>query len=509
MVKISADLLPRIAESWGQKNTYYIDPFQGREHKWIRTQHDLFRRMNPIYACDNPKQLTPYNSRVYFNQRNLSACGGMVLPLSFAQRLHLDDKLETVLDHNGYKYTTSDLILSGLSSIIAGAPRLYDVNHLRRDPGLTRVMELEELPEEGNLRKQLARLTPKEVEALQRVHREILAQCNRTEKPVEVGVDFDLTTATVYGEHKGGKKGYNPHKRGRPCYQIPVAFISNNGDCIAMELAQGNTNSLTNFKTFFQYVQKQLPSNYIIRFARLDKGYFSNETFNQFEEHDIYYVGGAKAYEDLLSLARRLDTYQRIESSDKEENSEGKIFWITELDYKCDSWEKFRRFIIVKEQIPNPDYDPQDVNLFGEPNQPEYLEEYHFYVTSIPYDKLDAVSIWRFYNQRGTVENRIKESKLGFYLDKLPSHNPDGNAFYVKLVALAYNLMNGFKRFVLPVEFRTKSIRWLRFCLILLPALIERRKYQWFIKFPTYYPYPEVFRYALAQLARGQPKYKV
>ncbi len=98
----------------------------------------------------------------------------MVLPLSFAQRLYMDDKLEDVLTHNGHIYSTSELILAAMSSVIAGAPRLYDVNATRHDPGITRVLGLRSLLEEGNFRKQLAKMTEQEMEALQRVHRECL-----------------------------------------------------------------------------------------------------------------------------------------------------------------------------------------------------------------------------------------------------------------------------------------------------------------------------------------------
>ena len=381
-----------------------------------------------------------------------------------------------------------------MSSVIAGAPRLYDVNATRHDPGITRVLDLRSLLEEGNFRKQLAKMTEQEMEALQRVHRECLSLCNQTEETVEIGIDFDLTTATVYSENKG-RKGHNPHKKGRSCCQIRVAFISNNGDCVAVPMAVGNTVCATDFEKFFQYVQKQLPSNYRIVFSRLDKGYFSDDIFNLFENNHIYYVGAAKAYQDLLQLARQLDTYQKVEPLEGD-----KIFWITEIDYKCDTWKKYRRLIIVKEQIPTPDYDPLDVDLFGKPKQPRYLERYHFYVTNIPYDKLDAVSVWRFYNERATVENRIKESKfiwINFPATQCLLRESGGFNLY------------WFKRFVLPPEFRSKSIRWLRLYLILILALIKRKKYQWFIKFSVHYPFPDLFRYAFRQLARGKPKYKV
>ncbi|MCD6472308.1 transposase [Candidatus Aerophobetes bacterium] len=41
------------------------------------------------------------------------------------------------------------------------------------------------------------------------------------------------------------------------------------------------------------------------------------------------------------------------------------------------------------------------------------------------------MSCYRFYNNRATVENRIKEQKLGFGLDKLPVHNKRGNEVYI------------------------------------------------------------------------------
>ncbi|RKY70589.1 MAG: hypothetical protein DRQ24_08980 [Candidatus Latescibacterota bacterium] len=121
----------------------------------------------------------------------------------------------------------------------------------------------------------------------------------------------------------------------------------------------------------------------------------------------------------------------------------------------------------------------------GEPLQPEYLETYRFYVTNIDYEELDTESCWPFYNQRATVEGHIKESKLGFNLDKLPSLNFHGNAFYVQLVCLAYNILNWFKRFLLPPEFHSKNIRWLTMNLLCLAALVVRKKLQWLIKYPV------------------------
>jgi len=92
--------------------------------------------MDPIRACDNRKKLTPYNTRVYFNQKNLTGFGGMFLPLAFTERIGLYTDLEHVFQHQGYAYSTAQLLGSTLACIFAGAARLYDFNSFRWDRGL-------------------------------------------------------------------------------------------------------------------------------------------------------------------------------------------------------------------------------------------------------------------------------------------------------------------------------------------------------------------------------------
>ena len=507
MNRVKADLLPRIAQKWGQESCFYKAPFSGRETRWVNTQQDLFRRMNPIRACDNREKLTPYNTRIYFNQKNLTGFGGMFLPIAFTERIGLYTDLEDVFQHQGYAYSTAQLLGSTLACIFAGAPRLYDLNSFRWDRGLARALGVEQLPEEGNIRKRLAAATKGNVDALERVNHKGLARCNQTEKTVEIGIDLDLTTATVYGKQEGAEIGYNPHKRGRPCFQILAAFIAKGGDWIKAELRPGNTHCTTDFKGFFESVLAVLPSNYKPTFVRIDKGFFSKDIFEYLEAKGLKYICAAKATAELKALARGLKDFKPISSPAEDDQREQ--FFITEIDYRYGSWNSYRRLIIVKELEPNPDHDPQQRDLLGEPLQPEYLETYRFYVTNIGYEELDAESCWRFYNQRATVEGHIKESKLGFNLDKLPSLNFHGNAFYVQLVCLAYNILNWFKRFLLPPEFRSKNIRWLRMNLLCLPALVVRKKLQWFIKYPVGYCYRALMEHIFRRLSEGKPYYVV
>ena len=75
-----------------------------------------------------------------------------------------------------------------------------------------------------------------------------------------------------------------------------------------------------------------------------------------------------------------------------------------------------------------------------------------------------AESTLEWYNQRGDCsENRIKEVKLGFGLERMPCGDFGANAVFFRSGCLAYNLFALFKRQTLPKEFwkaQVQTLRW-------------------------------------------------
>ena len=507
MREIKADLLPVISQEWGQENegeeVHYLSPLSKRCHKWIKHQRELFQKDNPINVCNIEGKMTPYNTRVYFNQPNLTGFGGMSLLTSFIEKMSIEENSEDVFDHDGYIYSTSDILLSAITGITVGVDRLYHLNAIRDDAALRKALGLDQLPEESNLRRQLTQASSKEVERMRKVISENLAKANQTEQSVEIGLDIDSTIATVYGKQEGAEVGYNPTKKGRPSYSIKTAFIANNGDCVNLRLDGGKSHGKKGFKEFFHKALFLLPSNYKVVFVRLDKGYFGENTFQYLEQEGIRYVAASKNTRPLRKRAASLP--------DKEwQEVEKDSLYLTEIEYAYyGTWKKSRRMIIKKSFSPNPNYDEKEKDIFGKSVEPPYTVEYSFYVTNIPKTELDKLSCFRFYNNRATVETRIKEQKLGFNLDKLPVHNKEGNEVYILLVALAYNILNWFKRFLLPEEFKSRCIKWIRMYLLNLPALIQRKKKQYFIKFSKFYPYKDLIGCIFRELTRGKPYYTV
>jgi len=85
-----------------------------------------------------------------------------------------------------------------------------------------------------------------------------------------------------------------------------------------------------------------------------------------------------------------------------------------------------------------------------------------------------AGDVVRFYNQRGTAEQWIKEGKYALKWTRLSCHRFIANQVRLQLFALAYNLANFLRRLVLPKHVRHWSLTTLREKLIKIGAKIVR-----------------------------------
>ena len=74
----------------------------------------------------------------------------------------------------------------------------------------------------------------------------------------------------------------------------------------------------------------------------------------------------------------------------------------------------------------------------------------------------DVVVKW--YDARGEYsENRIKELKIGFSMERIPSSYFKANAVFFRIGSLAYNLFRIFQLNILPKAYKRhqiKTIRW-------------------------------------------------
>ena len=86
------------------------------------------------------------------------------------------------------------------------------------------------------------------------------------------------------------------------------------------------------------------------------------------------------------------------------------------------------------------------------------------------------------HNQRGQMENFIKELKEGFGLDWMPCGESHANAVFFRIGVIAYNLFQALKLLGLPVWWRTWTIATVRWRLYQTAARLVHHAHQVLLK---------------------------
>ena len=95
---------------------------------------------------------------------------------------------------------------------------------------------------------------------------------------------------------------------------------------------------------------------------------------------------------------------------------------------------------------------------------------YSCYITSL---KLSPADVWRLYRQRANCENRIKELKYDYGLDKMNQASFDGTEATLMLMTIAYNFLSLFKQVVMGGNVRNR-LKTLRHKMLAIPAIVEQ-----------------------------------
>jgi hypothetical protein len=125
-----------------------------------------------------------------------------------------------------------------------------------------------------------------------------------------------------------------------------------------------------------------------------------------------------------------------------------------DFDYQAASWDTPRRVIAKIEWHPG-----------------ELFPRVGFIVTNMP---MDPDWIVRFYNQRGTAEQHIKEGKHAFHWTRLSCRKFRDNEVRLQLHALAYNLATFLRCIELPEAMADWSLTSLQLKLIKIGARVVR-----------------------------------
>jgi len=362
---------------------------------------------------------------------------GLTLVGEFIHALGLPEKLDELLPGpgSGAGYAPREFVLPLLLMLHGGGRTLEDLRQLREDHGLRELLGLKEMPSADATGDWLRRLGGGAGLAQSAaVSRYLLARGLAAEERAEYTLDLDATQIVAEKETAAwtykGERGYMPL----------VGHLAENGLVVGEEFRAGNASPGAGNLEFIKYCEAQLPAGKRIKDVRADSAAYQAAVFNYCEETGKSFAIGA----DLDSAVRA--AIVTIPQADWRPYQDG---YLAETVHSMEKTKRAFRLVVLRR--------PVQGQLFGET---EARERY----TAIASNREeDAAATVAWYNQRGEAsENRLKELKLGFGMERMPCGEQAANAMFFRLGVWAYNLFVLFKRGALPAEWRRQQVRTVR-----------------------------------------------
>lgn len=416
-----------------------------------------------------------------FEERGLTTFAGIPVIHQFCKSLELKRFFQTYLhlSHRNTYYHWSDLLLAHFYLTVAGIERLDHLAILKHNGLLPPLTGLHRLPGTRAMRDFLLGLTPQDLIQIERVHDLIRYQMFQYPQIITTAIiDFDSAVLTVYGHQERAERGYNPGKKGRRSYHPIIACESHLKISLNGQLRPGNATNKSEAIPFMKAALKKIPSTIAksrIR-IRADAGSYCWPVIKFLDEEGYGYAIVAQVRDPIKLILPGL-RYRFFNHQEQRA--------IAEFPYQPDGWKQEHRFIAMRQTLP-PDPENNQGTLF---TMDRY--KYHVLVTNL---ELSPEGVWYFYSDRAAIEINIKELKWDFFLTKIPTRKFLANQAHLQLLLLDYDLFRWFQMLCLPPRFQSKTLKWVRRRLLIVPGRFVTPGNKNILRFPKSFTQQHLFR---------------
>ena len=388
------------------------------------------------------------NLRVRFTEKPITGWGGLVVISRWFCKVGVKEVVEETFgafdpgSNRGYK--PWELIVSFIVAIYMGANRVAQIDLLRWDAPVRGMFALTRVPSASSLLRFFRKFNLRHVSVLMpEWNRRMMERARGQFRASGETVDLDSSVFERYGEQEGSKKGYNPRKPGRPSHHPIFAVAAGAKWVLHLWLRGGDTVSASRAVDFIRETLNNKPQWLNISDVRADSGFFSGKVFDFLEEVHIPYTIVAKANSVVRECVMGITEWTELSTGIE----------IGETVYRAQDWKNARRVVAVRQRlIERP---KAQGKLFPEC----HAYRYQMFVTTRPDS---APDVWRHYNKRADIENRIKEWKDDFFMRGFALKKFHATEATLWIVAMAFNLTEWFRSTVIDktaASSRLKSIR--------------------------------------------------
>lgn len=416
------------------------------------------------------------NFNLVFRQQSLSNHSGLLLIKEFIDTLaiphFINDEMKVKSRQRGY--TEAEAIMGLVYNIIAGGECLNDLNVLRGDTGTKHLIGVEQLLAPTTAGEHLRKFTIGDIHDLIRINKIVQQRVQSQQDCKVVTLDMD---SSIYEQASMKKEGSNKAYNGEIGYHPLFCFWEETGQLIHSHLRRGSAYTASKAVWFMNEVINRVPAQ-ADRRLRADSGFYSCEVVQYCEAERIKFGITADQTKPLMQII------EAIEEDGWKDLEKYGVAQVSEVRYKPVGWNKQYRYVVKRDL---------QQNKFG-----ELYFRYHVLVTND--EETAAADVLEWQLQHANMENRIKEHKRGFNLEKLPTMKFHANWAYLLIGQIAYNIMSWFKRMVLPEKYHKSTIKSIRHQIINVAGKIVKTGRKVYLMLNEEYKYKEAWEYAMKRL---------
>jgi hypothetical protein len=336
---------------------------------------------------------------------------------------------------SGAGYIASEYVFPLVLMLNGGGRSLEDMRVIRGDAGLREILPLGRIPSSDAAGDWLRRMGEgRGLEGLAAVQRKILKRALKYDEANGYTLDIDATG--IEAQKESAVMTY----KGFTGYMPIVGTLAENGLVAGDEFREGNQSPGSRNLEFIKYCIQQMPRGKRVKALRADSASYQADIINYCYKEDMEFAIGADLDEAVV---------RAIKSLPESEWRPYRGSHIADTVHCMNRTKKSFRLIVVRRSCQQ--------GLFGkEENKRRY--------TVIASNRTDAAGVvMDWYHQRGECsENRIKELKIGFGMERMPCGQTVANAMFFRIGSVAYNLCRLFVLKTLAVGWHKHQVQTLR-----------------------------------------------
>lgn len=394
------------------------------------------------------------------SEEPLIARAGLVLPYEMAKALKLPRIIDKELPPpgSGHAYKPSQFVMPLVLMLHGGGRKLDDMREIRDEAALREILGLKQLPASCTIGDWLRRMGQERrgLEGLGRVNLHQVTEIMKRDPRTEYTLDHDATI--IETEKEEAQWTYKKIKG----YQPLLSFLFEPGLILEDEFREGNIPAGAGVLESLKRCVRMMPKGKKIAYYRGDSASYQAGVINFcFEEKILFTITADqdRAVKEVIKTIKE-EAWQPYEKDRQ----------IAETVHTMNnSREAFRLIVQRWRKVQLDFFDP---------------EPYYYYVIATNREE-EAKEVVFFHNQRGQVENFIKELKDGFGMNWMPCGEGYANAVFFRIGVMAYNLFQALKLLGLPLWWRNITIATARWKLYQMAARLVYHAHQIIMKVAT------------------------